>query len=424
MAQTVERPYTPAPLVKWSAVRQAVTRVRAVDARLPAVVFACHWVIVTVVAAVASNYAVALPEVPTAGYRLPPLTGWQAWLVQPLRNWDGYWYGLIAEQGYAYHPATTAFWPLYPWMMSLGSQVSRVSVELVGLLLSNLAFFLALVALHELVRGQVNADVAKHTLWLTALFPTAFYFSAVYTESVFLLFSVLAFQQAQRGRWQWAGTAGAFAALTRNAGGLLVVPLLVLVIARHGRNPRRWPRGAFAVLMPAAAASTYLAYLWLVWGDPFLTFKIQSNWGRSFALPWHTFAMTWDQLRFDWVSAIISAPGWRTLTSYNVRWSFAEHESLDVAAALVAAMLLVVCFRRLPFAWGLWCLLVLVPPLFSPSQQHPLMSMPRYMLVLFPLFVAWATLLHRRWTRVATYVGCILLLCVLTTQFATWFWVA
>lgn len=397
---------------------------RARELRLPAVVFAAHWLIVAAVAALASRYALALPEVTTAGYRLPPLDGWERSIVQPLRNWDGFWYGLIAEQGYGYHPATSAFWPLYPWAMSFLSHLLAISVESAGLLISNAAFFVALVVLRDLVRAEAGDAVARRTLWLLAFFPTAFYFSAVYTESLFLLFSVLCFWWARGERWARAGLVGILAALTRNAGGLLALPLLMMVILRHGVYPRRWPRAAFAVFLPPLGTIAFMGYLWLVWGNPFLTFDIQANWARAAAPPWRTFAMAWDQVRIDWLRMLVEAPSWATLTSFEFRWSFAEYEFLDVAVTLLIVPLLVWCFARLPLAWGMWCAIVTAIPLFGPSEVHPLMSMPRYVLVLFPLFVALAQVLRQRAAFGAALTLSTLLLCGLTVQFVTWFWVA
>lgn len=397
---------------------------KACDLRLPLIVCSVHWLCVAGFAAIGVLHAAALPEVPTAGYRLPPLHGWQHYLVQPLRNWDGYWYGLIAEQGYEYHRAAAAFWPLYPWTVGIFANVFAAPVELVGIVLSHIAFLAALVVVRNLVRLQSGAAVADRTLWLIALFPTAFFFSALYTESFFLLFSVLTFWWAQTGRWKQAGVAAFLAALTRNVGGALLIPLALVAAARYGRDPRQWPRATAAMLLAPAGSMLYLAYLWLIWDNPLLTFTVQSNWGRSPAPPWRAFTLAWDQIRVDWLWPLISSPSWSTLTSFNLRWGLAESEALDVAAMLLIVPLLVVCCLRLPAAWSVWCAIVVAVPLLGPSIAHPLMSLPRYMLVLFPLFVVLAQATSRRWVYLPTLAVSTVLLGALTIQFATWFWVA
>ena len=87
-------------------------------------------------------------------------------------------------------PDPAAFWPLYPLLVGLGHLLSGWSVQLVGVVLSHLAFLPALVLLHRLVRLDFGAAAAGRTVWLVALFPTAFFFSAVYTESLFLFLTV------------------------------------------------------------------------------------------------------------------------------------------------------------------------------------------------------------------------------------------
>src|SRR5215203_5627075 len=67
------------------------------DLRIPAAAFGLHWLLVTLFAALGTRYAYHLPVVKAVGWQLPERRGWQHLLVQPLRNWDGFWYSLIAE---------------------------------------------------------------------------------------------------------------------------------------------------------------------------------------------------------------------------------------------------------------------------------------------------------------------------------------
>ncbi|MDQ3540473.1 MAG: hypothetical protein M3440_07270, partial [Chloroflexota bacterium] len=66
----------------------------------------------------------------------------------------------------------------------------------------------------------------------------------------------------------------------------------------------------------------------------------------------------------------------------------------------------------------------LIVPLLTPSSVNPLMSMPRFVLPLFPLFVVVALLVTNRRLGVPLAVGSSLLLVVLTMQFAQWYWVS
>ena len=62
--------------------------------------------------------------------------------------------------------------------------------------------------------------------------------------------------------------------------------------------------------------------------------------------------------------------------------------------------------------------------LFSPSAVHPLMSMPRFGLTLFPLFVLLAMLFHRRTIAIPVAIVSTILLIGFTVQFAQWYWVS
>jgi hypothetical protein len=398
--------------------------VREQELELPALVFTLHWIVITAAAAIATRYARSVDVVAAVGWRLPELSGWRELVVQPLRNWDGFWYALIATEGYDYHPASTAFWPLYPWSMRLVSDLFFIRIETAGLILANLAFFLALVVFRRLVSLNWGDAIAKRALWLLAFFPTAFFFSAVYSESFFLLFCLLAFYLASGGKWWQAGLAGALAALTRNVGILIAVPLGIMFLKSYGIDPRRWPRSWLAVGLPALGPLLYMLVLWRTYDDPLQTLDAQKGWAREQAMPWTTFKMAFDQLDLGWLSDLLASPTWTTLTSHTVRFGFAEYETLDVAFTLLAIPLLIYGLIKLPLEYSIFPLLLFLPPLFSPSTIHPLMSMSRFVIVMFPLFIALALLTRRQIAFMLALVPSCVLLALLTVQFSTWYWVA
>lgn len=393
-------------------------------------VFAVHWLLVTVVAALASHVAYANPPVKALGWMLPRLDGLSGLVVQPMRNWDGVWYSLIAELGYV-HEATTAFWPLYPWSMRFLGTLLMIPYETAGYILSNAAFFFALVALHRFVTENWGQAVARRTTLLLAFFPTAFYFTAVYSESFFLLFCVLAFAWARGRRWWLAGVAALLAGLTRNVGVLLIVPLGIMFLRQHGsalrgrwHDPRAWPSHTLAFGLIPLGPILYMLYLWREFGDPLMTIEAQKGWARIQAMPWTSFRMAMGQWQGDWVHALVASPTWATLTSYPVRMSFAEHESLDILMAVAGVALILYTLRVLPIEYGAWAAIMFGLPLFSPSLVHPLMSIPRFLVVLFPLFIALGILSRHRFVLPAILIPSVILMALLIVQFSTWFWVA
>jgi hypothetical protein len=397
---------------------------REQELALPALVFALHWIVVTAAAAIGTQFAHRIDTVPAVGWYLPDRSGWQELIIQPLRNWDGFWYSLIAIEGYDYHPAATAFWPLYPWSMRLVADIFFIRVETAGLILANVAFFLALVVFHRLVSQTWNRAIANRAIWLLAFFPTAYYFSAVYSESFFLLFCLLAYYLAAGGKWWQAGLAGALAALTRNVGVLIAIPIGIMFLKQHGIDPRRWPRDWLAVGLPALGPLIYMFSLWRTYDDPLQTLDAQRGWAREQAMPWKTFQMAFDQLDLGWLRALLESPTWASLTSHEVRFGFAEYESLDLAVALLVIPLLMYCLIKLPIEYSIFPVILFVIPLFSPSTVHPLMSMSRFLIVMFPLFIGLALLTRRQITFTLMIVPSVVLLVLLTIQFSTWYWVA
>ncbi|MDP8967822.1 MAG: hypothetical protein M3N04_04410, partial [Actinomycetota bacterium] len=149
-------------------------------------------------------------------------------LAAPLGRWDSVWFMAIAADGYD-GGGREAFFPLYPLVVRLaGAPLGSALVG--GALASTALLAVALVLLHRLVALDHPRAVARNAVLVTALFPMSFFFSAVYSESLFLALSIGAVYAARRERWAWAGTLGLLAATTRSAGVLLLVPLAMIYL--------------------------------------------------------------------------------------------------------------------------------------------------------------------------------------------------
>ena len=147
--------------------------------------------------------------------------------VNAWNRWDTPRYLDIVQNGYSYVPGydrnNVAFYPLYP--LTIAALAPIVGSPLVaGLLISNLCCLAALVLLYRLVLLKGGDDaVAARTVFYIAVFPTAIFFFAAYTESLFLLLSVACATFALRRQWLWAGVVGALASATRATGFLLAI---------------------------------------------------------------------------------------------------------------------------------------------------------------------------------------------------------
>lgn len=404
------------------------------ELRFPFTVFVVHWVLIQGAAWLSMRIGTPNGESPPYGRMPGPMAGLAGIIVEPFRQWDGLWYTLIAQTGYVggTQSAKAAFWPLYPWMMRSVSAVTGLSLETSGYIISNLAFAAALVILWRLIRLDSDDEIARRALWAIALFPTAFFFQAVYTESLFLALAAGALCAARLGRWWVAGVVGALAALTRSYGVLLGLPFLFLLWDEFGSDVKRWWPSIVPASMPALGPLIFGWHLKRVQGNPLAFVDVQAQWNRYSAMPWQTMRCAVescfflggepDGVRWDWLHQAIAAPGVVSDPAWRV--SVANSDVLELICTVLFIGLAVWGVRVLPGWQSAYVIPALVIPLFSPSEVHALMSMPRFILPLFPLFVVLAMVIPSGWpTRIAVAVSTALLV-LFTIQFAQWYWVS
>lgn len=378
------------------------------------------------------------------------LRGLAARVFEPWAHWDGVWFVRIAADGYPAHPFSPAFFPLYPLLVRAAAVLTGGNYVIAGLLVSLGCYAAAMVVLFRLARELLGPRAALWTVVFISVFPTALFFQAVYSESLFLLLTLLAISWARGGRWAPACAAGMLATLTRSTGLLLLVPLAVLWWEQRRGLPVRLPGGparasgpgpaplaaagdapgagtALPARRPSAASAAwlllvpaglglYMAYLELQFRDPLIFSLVQGNWGRRFGVP---LATVWSGAT-DFAAALWSFVA-HGLGNVLVHTSSGGLNSDSVAnvlefLALVAAVLaLVACWRRLPAAYTLFALAALLFPLLYPATERPLSSLPRFVVVIFPLFMGAAAVLssHKVWRWVL--VGLMLPLLILAT---------
>jgi hypothetical protein len=403
----------------------------------PLRVWVIHWLLVQIPATYAIRFGTPNTPSPPYGEMPPPLTGLAHWIVEPLRNWDGLWYRLIALEGYGggTQSAKAAFWPLLPGIMRGGSELTGWTVDTVGYLVANVAFLGALLVLYRLILLDFGDDsLARRTLWLLALFPTALFFSAVYTESLFLLLTVGALYLWRRDLLWLAGLVSVAAALTRSAGVFLILPFLALLWDRHRTDWRGYWPGIIPAMLPALGPVLFAALLDQEQGNWKAFIDVQEQWNRYSATPWDTLRCAIetcytlggepDGVSWTWLTDLLIDPTWTTLTSQEWRAAVANSDVLELVVTALVFVLALIGLKVLPLYQTVWVLPALVIPLLQPSEVHALMSMPRFVVVLFPLFVVLAKLLQPRWLRIAWLVVSITLLVLLTAQFALWYWVS
>ena len=370
-------------------------------------------------------------------------------LAAPVARWDSNWYLLIARYGYhpalgAYTASRSAFFPLYPLGVGLVSQLGVPAVA-AGVLLSVCALAAALYGLHRLTTlelgGRAGADAARLAVYALAFAPMAFFLSAVYSESLYLALSIGLFWSAREGRWGYVGLLGALASATRSTGVVLLVPAVILYLygPRRDRSPDHTAAGRspllpryrlrsdvlWLALVPAGLV-LYGAYLGLSGGDALAPLSAQGEWSRHFAGP---YVAVWDGLKaaFEGARQLISMQRAHVYFPVGGEDPFvAASHNLILFAFLAAAVPAVVgVLRKLPFAYGAYLVVALALPLSYPVATQPLMSLPRFLLVLFPLFIWFGDWLsrHPRAQR-PMLCGSAALMVLFGAQFATWHWVS
>jgi hypothetical protein len=441
----------------------ALARLRADPARMAAVrdTWRALWVsrLLVLCVGVAAVAAFGLGT-PHNAYDPPGLTGGFGWLgnalAAPVARWDSAWYLAIAHYGYrpdlgVLTVGRQAYFPLYPLLMR-GIAWSGTPLIVAGVFVSLCSFAVALYGIHRLTalelearppaRGTDGLDAARLAVLVTAFSPMAFFFSAVYTDALYMALSVGVFWCARNGRWAWAGVLGGLATATRSTGLMLLVPMLLIylygprtdrprpVLVRPGWRgllPCYRPRAdlLWLALVPAGVA-LYGAWLALSGGEALGPFHAEQGWYRHFAGP---YVGAWDGLVAGW-------DGLRQLLSFQTHHIYfklvggsptiaAWHNLMELAFLLLAIPALVGVSRRLPLAYAAYVLAAIALPLSYPVRPQPLMSVPRYLVVLFPLSMwlgAWLAE-HPRLRRPA-FVVSVLLMSLFVAQFATWHWVA
>ncbi len=325
------------------------------------------------------------------------------WLMW--QRFDSSFYLAIAQAGY--WPASSlhtysnwAFYPLFPLLIFPFAHLfggSPTAFSLAGLLISNSAALIAVIYLYVLVQREFGAKVASLSVIYLALFPTAFYLSAIYSESLFLACSVACIYYARTHHWLLAGFCGGLASLTRAQGVLLLLPLAWeywQVISDHNapitstgqdnlqervrewvtsrlhgpllaaRERRSW-LSLFTLGLVPSGLLAFMIYGKIKTDDLLATFHNQQwGWGRYFENP------------LQMLLTSLTHPE----RANPMDWNF---WILNMSIVLLFLGFTVWAFRKLPMIYALFTFVMVILPLSSSRLN----SISRYYLIVFPVFI-------------------------------------
>lgn len=314
------------------------------------------------------------------------------WLWQ-WGNFDGVHYLDIIQNGYHGY-GVQVFFPVYPLLAKpIDIIISQPIIS--ALIVSHLAIFLGAAALYKLTKENFDQAVARWTVAFLFFFPTSFFFGAVYTESLFLLFVVLAFIL----RGFLAGIFGLLAGGTRLVG-FFVGPARILF------RPRNW----WSVLSVGGLAA-YVAYLYWRFSEPLIFLEAQKVFQNARASSLSTLVNP-IQVVFRYLKIFVTAN-----PSHFDFWIAAlEFSSFAFGAGILVWLLL---GKKVPCSYLFFGSIALILPTISGT----LSSMPRYLLTVFPIFIGLA-LIRNKWARYGILGVFIVLLLALTSLFTRGYFVS
>ena len=361
---------------------------------------------------------IALPSISGEGfYHVNPNNVW----LDVWARWDSAYYLSIADHGYWFglgQQSSVAFFPLYPLLISLLDPL--VDPLVAGVLLSQILLLGALMLLYRLTDFEFNdSATAGRTVFYIAAFPTAFFFSAVYTESLFLFLSVGAMYFARKRLWAWAALFGLLCSAARIVGVIMWGVVGLEWLAVHGWTlgtihkkeawqnlvaglRKDWFNLAIICIIPLGLVS-YMLFLSQQFDDPVAFSTTQSAWGREIVGPW----------------TIVYRDLVALLSGNFLTGDIWYHVVLDLSALIAVLGVAVAVWQRLGASYALYCIISVLLPASSGSG-----SLSRYALVIFPMFMMLGHWGRFQWLDRALMVVFSVLLGILTTLFVNWVFVA
>ena len=363
------------------------------------------------------------PRFPYSDIYLIPsgLPGW----IWSFANFDGVHYLTIAKQGYSAQ-FTQVFFPLYPLLISIAQQIlGFFNPVVLGLFIANAFFLLSLFMLTKLLKLDYKKDTIRWILLFLIVFPTSFYFGSIYTESLFFFLVISAFYSARKKWWLLSGILGALASCTRLIG-IFLLPALLWEWNQHLKMKNEtfpaqgWSASGRKVLdftfsavrsplslIPVGLLS-YMLYLQVKFGDWLYFWHAQPVFGAQ---------------RSGASFVLLPQVIWRYLkifTSVSISSGAYFISLLEFISSLFALILIYIAIRhKVRMSYIIFSLLVFITPTLTGTFS----SMPRYILMVFPILIVLGMLKSRRLKSILILAFTVILV-ILTLLFTRGNWVS
>lgn len=323
-------------------------------------------------------------------------------LVEKFLRWDAHWYTYVAQQGY--NEMSIVFFPMLIYLMKGFAPFFHYDYGVTGFVICNVFSFFSFIMMYKLFQLDFSKEISYRALLAYAVMPTSFFLNSVYTEPLFLSFTLTGVYYARQGRWWQGGLFMSMACLTRNLGIFLMLLLLFEIGEKynwHFTELPGWHTWLGILLVPAGFLG-YAAYNdWLL-GNPLAFVQAQKAWGRIYSPPWDNIMNSIQLLQKEAQAGTVM--------------------DLTMVILGLSGMLFLTFGRyRLPKSYLLVGWLWLIIPLWSTTVWMPLYSLCRFVLVIFPLYL-WLAQLPRSLYFAFLLSGSAGLI-LLSVLFTSWYWI-
>lgn len=340
-------------------------------------------------------------------------------LLTPWLRWDAIWFMKITEEGYHIGNGTLNFHPLYPTIAAILSSVLNNSL-LSLLFVSSLSTLFLLWIFEALSKLDLPPDQARLSTLLFISYPLGFVLYAPYSESLFLLFAILCLWWARQGNWLRSGLAGGFAALTRQQGLFLLLPMLWEAWESSNHQPMRLLQNRkfwLSLILVCACYGAWTYYRVFIledlqnspWSLQKLIYSVFISPDANMVVPIQKFLPPWQ---------VISSAINHTLTESDIdSWT-------NLIFSIVFVSMVLLTWRYLRISYRFYIVAIILVSLgYYTGPAHPTMGLIRHLYLAFPVFIGLAHVTVKPWQRLLAFGISILGMSYLILVYATEAWV-
>lgn len=310
-------------------------------------------------------------------------------------NFDGIHYLNIVQFGYTNQ---ARFFPLFPLILKITAASLGISIILVTII-----FFLAIYFFKKLIALDFSNQIATKSSIYLLLFPTSFFFVSIYSEGLFLLLTILSFYFARRRKWFLSVICAMFLITTRFVG----IAILPALLYEFRGSLSQYKKSALFLLVPLGIL-TYSVFNYYKWHNFLYFIKAQGELGNNRIV---TEIILFPQTVFRYFKILTTV----SINSHN--WAIAL---LEFASFLFAAFLLYFAWKKkIRTSYLIFALINFVIIISTGTFS----GLPRYVLTIFPIFIAFA-LVENKALKLAYLIISPILLFVLLMLFSRGYFVA